>query len=91
MRELYIGRAEEAGEEGPTYRFDYYILVDQMEFRTGLFCESYGIKVLSPETQEAEVIPNITVSASRIGELAELMMRNGVSPATARDVVLDWL
>lgn len=91
MRELYIGRAEEAEEEGPSYRFDYYILVDQMEFRQGLFCESYGIKVISPDTQEAEVIPNITISVSRIDELAQLMLRNGVSPATARDVVLDWL
>lgn len=91
MRELYIGRTEETGEEGPTYRFDYYILVDQLEFKAGLFCESYGIKVISPDTQEAEVIPNITVSASRIDQLAELMMRNGVTPATARDVVLDWL
>ena len=91
MRELYIGRAEEAGEEGPSHRFDYYILVDQMEFRAGLFCESYGIKVLSCATGEAECIPNITASVSRIDELAERMLRNAVSPATARDVVLDWL
>lgn len=91
MRELFIGRREEAGEEGAVYRFDYYILIDQMEFRNNLFCESYGIKVLSPDTQEAEAIPNITASAARIDELAELMMRNGVTPATARDVVLDWL
>lgn len=91
MRELYIGRAEETEEEGPSHRFDYYILVDQVEFRTGLFCESYGIKVISPETHEAEAIPNITISVSRIDELAELMKRNCVSPATARDVVLDWL
>lgn len=91
MRELFIGRREEAGEEGAVYRFDYYILIGQMEFQNNLFCESYGIKVLSPDTQEAEAIPNITVSTTRIEELAELMMRNGVSPATARDVVSDWL
>ena len=91
MRELFIGRREEAGEEGALYHFDYYIVIDQMEFRNGLCCESYGIKVLSPDTQEAEVIPNITISTARIDELAELMMRNCVSPATARDVVLDWL
>lgn len=91
MRELYIGRVEEAREEGPSYRFDYYILVDQLEFHSGLFCESYGIKVSSPDTQEEERIPNITVSADRIDELAERMMRNSVTPATARDVVLDWL
>lgn len=91
MRELYIGRREAVGEEGTIHRFDYFILVGQMEFQTGLFCESYGIKVLCPDTLEAAEIPDVTASASRIDELAERMLRNAVSPVNARDVVLDWL
>ena len=91
MRELYIGREEAEGEEGNKYRFDYYILIDQVTVEGDFFCESYGIKILSPDTREAAEIPNITVSISRIDDLAERMLRNGVSPVTARDVVEDWL
>ena len=37
------------------------------------------------------MIPNITVSISRIDALVDRMLRNTVSPASARDVVDDWL
>ena len=70
MREWYIGRKEAEGEEGDKYRFDYYILIDQVTVEGDFFCESYGIKILSPDTREAAEIPNITVSISRIDDLA---------------------
>ena len=53
-------------------------------------CESYGVKVAEQGGEQASV-ENITCSASRIDELSELLTRNGVTPATLRDVVLDWL
>ena len=34
---------------------------------------------------------NLTVSAGRIDQLMELLVRNGVTPVTLRDVVEDWL
>ncbi len=91
MRELFIGRKEAEGEEGAIHRFDYYILIDQTRINGELFCESYGIKILSPDTREVAEIPNITVSISCIDDLAERMLRNCVTPSTAMDVVQDWL
>ena len=40
---------------------------------------------------DTAVIPNITVSISRIDALVDRMLRNTVGPASARDVVDDWL
>ena len=82
MRELLLESPADCG-----YR--YAILVDEMSVG-GLCCESYGVKVTGPDG-ESEEIPNITVSAGRIDELAELIRRNQVSPVTLRDVVEDWL
>ena len=82
MRELLLDKGEAQG-----YR--YAILVDEMAVG-GLCCESYGIKVTGPDGESA-AIANITVSAARIDELAELVRRNQVSPVTLRDVVEDWL
>ena len=82
MRELALESPEGCG-----YR--YAILVDEMAVG-GLCCVSYGVKVTGPDG-ESEAIPNITVRAGRIDELAELVRRNQVSPVTLRDVVEDWL
>lgn len=90
MRELLVDTCTAEGEDGAARSFRYYILVDEVEVGNGLFCESYGIKVTGPGGEEASV-PNITVRAERIDELAELLMRNSVSPVTLRDVIDDWL
>ncbi len=75
------------GDAGP---YDYSILVDELP--TGPFsCESYGIRVTARITGESAQIPNITISASRIDELAELLVRGQVGPIHLRDVVEDWL
>lgn len=91
MRELYIKRREERGEDGLIYRFDYYILVDQMEVSGGFACESYGVKIIATDSNDMAEVPNITVSISRIDELMGLLVRNTVTPASLKDVVLDWL
>ena len=82
MKELLLESPEGCG-----YR--YAILVDEMAVG-GLCCESYGIKVTGPGG-DGQGVPNITVGAGRIDELAELVCRNQVSPVTLRDVVEDWL
>ncbi|MBM6926649.1 DUF6514 family protein [Pseudoflavonifractor phocaeensis] len=82
MRELLL-----EAQESQSYR--YSILVDEMAVG-GLSCESYGLKVVGPDGDWAEV-PNITVSVRKIDALAELVRRNQVSPVTLRDVVEDWL
>ena len=91
MREMYIKRCEKVGEDNQCHRFDYYILIDQMEVSGGFACESYGVKVAAPDSGTATEIPNITVSISRIDELMELLTRNAVTPVSLADVVADWL
>ena len=90
MREMFVGTREEQGEDGSTVQCDYYVLIDQMEVGGSFACESYGVKV-AEQGGDIAVIPNITVSISRIDALVDRMLRNTVSPASARDVVDDWL
>ncbi len=89
MRELLIV-SKEMGANGLRHSCDYYIVIDQMEGNGVFACESYGVKIVGPDGEEA-VIPNITVSISRIDELLELLQRNSVTPVALRDVVDDWL
>lgn len=92
MREMFVGTREESAEDGIKHSFDYYILIDQMDTRGGLACESYGIKIAGAgQSGDAAQVSNITTSISRIDELAELLTRNFVTPASLRDVVDDWL
>ena len=70
--------------------YDYAILVD--ELNVGSFtCESYGAQVTSRSTGDRAEVPHITVSATRIDQLMELLVRNQVSPIHLGDVVADWL
>lgn len=74
-------------DEGP---YDYTILVDELD--VGPFaCESYGAQVVNRATGDRAEIPNITVSATRIDQLMELLVRNQVGPVHLGDVVEDWL
>ena len=89
MRELLVEDRRETGEDGRERRYRYYVLVGEMPLG-GLSCESYGVKVVGEDGEEASV-PDITVSAGRIDALLELLSRNSVSPAALRDVIDDWL
>ena len=91
MREMYIREQEAKDEAGRSHRFAYYILVDEMEVSGGFACESYGVKVTAPEEGESASVPNITVRADRIDELAQKLIQGAVSPVNLRDVVMDWL
>ena len=90
MREMLADSCKEVGEDGTEHCFEYIILVDEMEVSGGLFCESYGVRVVREDGESAEV-RNLTVRLERIDELVELLRRNAVSPVTLRDVVEDWL
>ena len=89
MRELFLETVELADPAGGMRRFDYSILIGEMD--VGAYaCESYGVKVAEQGGEQASV-ENITCSASRIDELSGLLVRNGVTPAALYDVVSDWL
>lgn len=92
MREIYIGTRNELSEDGNDFHFAYYVLVGEMTVASEFSCESYGVKIVNEERpDEAVSIPDITVDASRIDELMELLTRNSVTPIGLRDVVSDWL
>ena len=89
MRELFLETVELADQTGTVRRYDYSILIGEMD--VGPYaCESYGVRISEQGGGQASV-PNITCSASRIDELSGLLARNGVTPTALRDVVLDWL
>ena len=90
MKELTVGRKQAVDEEGRTHTYDYAILVGEMPVSSGFSCESYGVSVRAQDG-EGEQIPDITVSAARIDELMDLLVRNTVTPCTLRDIVEDWL
>lgn len=89
MRELFLETVELTDPTGAVRRFDYSILIGEMDVG-GYSCESYGVKVAERGGGQASV-ENITCSASRIDELSGLLVRNGVTPAGLNDVVSDWL
>ncbi|SBV94915.1 conserved hypothetical protein [uncultured Eubacteriales bacterium] len=92
MREMFVGARDEQGENGENLNFGYYILIGEMPVSEGFACEAYGVKILETgHPDEAVSIPNITISAGRIDELMELLIRNSVAPAGLSDTVADWL
>ena len=89
MRELFLETVELADQTGTVRRYDYSILIGEMD--VGPYaCESYGVRISEQGGGQASV-PNITCSASRIDELSGLLVRNGVTPAALNDVLSDWL
>ena len=89
MRELFLETVELADQTGRVRRYDYSILIGEMD--VGAYaCESYGIKVAEQDGKQA-LVENITCSASRIDELMTLLVDNCVGPAGLSDVVADWL
>ena len=90
MKELTVAQRQATDETGREHTYDYAILVGEMPVSSGFSCESYGACIREQGGEENRV-PNITVSAGRIDELMELLVRNTVTPCTLRDVVDDWL
>lgn len=90
MRELFVETQAVVGEDGGAHCFHYYVTIGEMEVGDRFACESYGIKIVE-DGGDMVAIPNITISISRIDGLMELLTRNTVGPAGARDVVNDWL
>lgn len=90
MRELLLRSLEMRDEQGVMHSYEYSILIDEMD--VGAFsCESYGLKIEEKESGQYCAVPHITTSISRIDELSELVLAGTVTPATLRDVVMDWL
>ena len=90
MRELKLDLYSLYPGVGADSPYDYSILVD--ELAVGAFrCESYGAQVSARLSGDVSQVPNITVSASRIDELMELLVRNQVGPVHLQDVIEDWL
>lgn len=90
MKELTVAQKQARDETGREHTYDYTILVGEMPVSSGFSCESYGACIREQGGETAKV-PDITVSAGRIDELMELLIRNTVTPCTLRDVVDDWL
>lgn len=90
MQELYIDARTVEDEAGNRHRFDYYVLIGEID--TGpFFCESYGVKIAQHGTANTCSIANITTSASRIDSLVGLLLTSGVTPCSLADVIADWL
>lgn len=90
MRELAVARRQARDENGAIHTYDYSVLVGEMAVAQGFACESYGVRIREHGGECGE-IADITVNASRIDELMDLLVRNTVTPCTLNDVVSDWL
>lgn len=89
MQELLLETKQVDGEQ-TSLRCRYMIMVG--EKRVGnFFCEAYGVKIVDETTGEGAEYPDLTVSAKRIDELMDILLRNGVTPAGLGDVIADWL
>ena len=90
MQELFIDTRTVEDEAGTHYRFDYYVLIGEID-AGDFFCESYGIKIAQRNAANACSIENITTSAARIDSLLELLLAHRVTPCGLGDVIADWL
>ena len=81
MKELMVGVQNVVGNGGEVFRISYYRLEDN---------HSYGICVRN-QLGEAAIFVDVTRDRRRINALLRAMMRGGVTPMAAQDVVTDWL
>ena len=65
-------------------RARYYVLEDESEDGG-----SFGVRIEFEE--ETAAVPDLSPSRRRVMELAEALVRGGVTPTGLRDVVDDWL
>jgi len=72
----------------------YDILVEPVQKEGAVFCENYGARIeLKPEEGAPEVaeLRGVTPFRPVIERFLALLCRNGVTPATAGDVLEDYL
>lgn len=79
VRRTWVGRSECRGTV-----VHYYLVIEEA---AGV--ERYGLQVCYGE--ESETVGDITSSRRGIQSLLAAMVRGGVTPVAARDVVEDWL
>ena len=89
MQEQYIDTSRCLDEQGAALTFRYYTLTEEVQI--GSFaCEHYGIRVEQVGGASAEV-RGITLSATRLKQLTELLVNNAVTPTNLPEVISDWL
>ncbi len=92
MRELLFTCKEAEAEGGQRYRFDYYMLIEEISGGNDLLCENYGVKIASPEKDgDVLAVRNITMSVKGIERLLRLLSDHFVTPVSLPYVVEDWL
>lgn len=79
MRKILFSQSECRGAA-----VHYYLVVEE-----AVGIERYGLQVCYGD--ETETVLDITSSQGHIQALLEAMARGSVTPATAREVVDDWL
>ena len=79
MRKIWFGQSECCGTA-----VRYYLMAEEA---AGI--ERYGLQIRYGD--ETETVPDITSSQRQIQTLLGAMTRGCVTPATAREVVEDWL
>ena len=89
MREIEWGIARLTAQDGRPLSCRYHVLARPCPLPVG--GESYGVKITLEETGETARIPDLTVLPGRIEELADALIRCGVTPCALADVVADWL
>lgn len=87
MREVFIATCRANTERGAALHLDYSILVEE----TAEDLEYYGTQITERESGASVRCPRITMSAQRIHEFIELLIRGTVTPTGMMDVVSDWL
>ena len=87
--EFYITSRQVEGEDGISRRFQYFLLVEQVD--SGNFqCENYGVRI-AEEGVASSAMPGLTTSAVRIDQLMTMLVDNAVGPVGLEDVIRDWL
>jgi len=79
VRKIWFGQSECCGTA-----VRYYLMAEEA---AGI--ERYGLQIRYGD--ETETVPDITSSQRQIQTLLGAMTRGCVTPATAREVVEDWL
>lgn len=87
MRNLLVTVRPARAERNRQLTLQYIILV--AESPDGR--EDYGIKIIEAKSGSNAVVPNLTVSASKIYSLIETLARCTVTPTGLADVLADWL
>lgn len=89
MREILIGETTLSHEVARPITCEYRVLVNSIS--EPVFYESYGVQISIPKTGEREAVQDITVLPERIWKLAQVLIRNSVTPCTLKEVIEDWI